>query len=166
MKRTIVLIRHAKTKPAGLFQSDFDRRLTERGEQDAPLMGARLQHHGIQPDLIIASPAKRTVQTALTIALATGLGKRSITLEDSLYQATPGILETVISGIPDEVKTVFIIGHNPGISELANELSPSFRVDHLPTCGIVAAHLQAEEWTSFPLAKKEIFLFDYPKKQA
>jgi phosphohistidine phosphatase len=166
MKRTIVFIRHAKTKPAGLFQSDFDRVLTERGEQDAPAIGARLKLQGLQPDLIVSSPAKRAVQTARKIAKATNFDTGNINWEDRLYHAAPKVLETVISSIPDTVNTLFIVGHNPGITEFVNDLSPLFRFDNMPTCGVIAARLEADEWTSFPLVKKEIFLFDYPKNHA
>jgi phosphohistidine phosphatase len=70
MERTLVMIRHAKSSWANPLQSDFERALNERGERDAPMMGARLKAAGILPELIISSTAKRAKSTAKKIATA------------------------------------------------------------------------------------------------
>ena len=165
MRRTVVLIRHAKTHPAGLLQRDYDRTLTGRGEQDAAAMGARLHRRKLHPALIIASPAKRTAQTAALIAAETGCDSSSIRWEESLYQAPAAVFDRVIAAAPDDAATIFIIAHNPGITDFANELSSGFRIDNIPTCGIVAAAADAAGWQGFAGAEKEILLFDYPKQQ-
>ncbi len=164
MKRTLVLIRHAKTKPAGLLQDDYDRRLSDRGERDAPEMGRRLRQRHITPDLIIASPAKRAAQTAYAIAASVDYDESRIQWEQQLYLCTPEKFESVLSELPGEVTTVFIIAHNPGITEFANTLSPRYHIDNLPTCGMVGAHVTDGSWSDFPTSKKEVFLSDYPKK--
>jgi len=56
------------------------------------------------------------------------------------------------------------VAHNPGITEFVNQLSPEFSVDNMPTCGVVAAKVDAEEWADFPNAKRQVFLFEYPGK--
>ncbi len=164
MKRTIVLIRHAKTKPAGLLQDDYDRRLSERGEKDAPETGQRLRQWQLIPDLIIASTAKRAAQTAHAIAASVAYDKGRIQWEKQLYLCTSDVFESVLSGVPDHVNTVFIIAHNPGITEFANTLSPRYHIDNLPTCGVVGFHVTENNWADFPASKKEVFLSDYPKK--
>ena len=68
MKRTLVLIRHAKSSWSNPGEADFERPLNDRGERDAPRMGARLKELKIKPDLIVCSPAKRAKQTAKRIA--------------------------------------------------------------------------------------------------
>ena len=164
MQRTLVIIRHAKSSWDSLTQSDFDRPLNERGETDAPLMGKRLKDLNMRPDLIIASTAKRTKQTAKKIAEAIGYDKDDIQWEEKLYHCIPAVFEEVVYGINDKVKTVFIVAHNPGITQFVNQLSASFRIDNMPTCGAVGARMDIAEWNEFNKAKREVILFEYPKK--
>ncbi|MEI8278563.1 MAG: histidine phosphatase family protein [Bacteroidota bacterium] len=164
MQRTLVMIRHAKSSWVNPLQSDFERPLTERGREDAPNMGERLKKSNIKPDLIIASTAKRAAQTARKIAKATDYDVANIKWLDKLYHCIPSVFEEEIYEIDDAVKTVFIVAHNPGITEFVNKLSSDFVLDNMPTCGVVAAHLQAAHWNQFSTAKREVFLFDYPKK--
>ncbi len=163
MKKQVFLIRHAKSSWANPMQSDFDRPLNERGEEDAPMMGKRLKEKKIYPDLIIASAAKRTRQTAKRIAKAIGYDKEKIDLQPRIYHCESEMYRQVISSIGEEVATAFIIGHNPGITGFVNSLSELFAIDNMPTCGIVGARFDGV-WSDFSVAKKEVFLFDYPKK--
>jgi phosphohistidine phosphatase len=164
MKRVIVMIRHAKSSWANPLQSDFERPLNDRGEQDAPMMGERLKARNILPDLIIASTAKRAKQTAKKIAAAIGYSEDKILWVDKLYHCIPSVFDEVIHDIADDIKTAFIVAHNPGITEFVNEFSAEFKIDNMPTCGIVAAELNVDEWNEFTTARKQVILFDYPKK--
>ncbi|XZF13075.1 SixA phosphatase family protein [Chitinophagaceae bacterium MMS25-I14] len=166
MQRTLVLVRHAKSSWANPLQSDYDRPLNERGIHDAPMMGTRLKEKNILPDLIISSTAKRAAQTAKKIAAAVGFNEENILWKNRLYHCIPSVIEEVIQEVSNEVKTVFLVAHNPGITEFVNELVPGFRIDNMPTCSMVGAHIDAEEWDDFTKASKEVFLFDYPKKQS
>jgi phosphohistidine phosphatase len=164
MQRTIVLIRHAKSSWANPLQSDFERPLNDRGKTDAPEMGKKLKKIGLKPDLIISSTAKRTRQTAKRIAEETGYETDNIKWEEKLYHCIPPVFEEVINEATNKAKTIFIVAHNPGITEFVNQLAPDFSVDNMPTCGIVGAHVDAEEWTDFTNAKRKVFLFEYPGK--
>lgn len=164
MERRLVLIRHAKSSWANPLQSDYERPLNERGEQDAPMMGERLKKLQIIPDLIISSTAKRAKQTAKKIAAAIGYDDSKISWYDKLYHCIPQVFEEVLYEVDDEIKTVFIVAHNPGITQFANELSPRFETDNMPTCSVVGARMNLESWTMFANGEKEVFLFDYPKK--
>lgn len=165
MQRTLVMIRHAKSSWANPLQSDFERPLNDRGEHDAPMMGERLKKAGLIPDLVIASTAKRARQTAKKIAAAIGYDSNKIQWMDKLYHCIPSVFEEVIDEVKDEVKTLFIVAHNPGISAFVNELSSLFSIDHMPTCGIVAARMDTEHWSDFSIAERKVILFEYPKKQ-
>ena len=165
MKRTLVMIRHTKSSWANPLQSDFERPLNDRGVHDAPEMGQKLKNLGVVPDLIIASTAKRAKQTAKKIAQAVGYDEQKIQWEEKLYHCIPSVFEEVIYEVDDSVKTVFIVAHNPGITLFVNELAPDFCVDNMPTCGIVAARINAKHWNEFNRTDKEAFLFEYPKKQ-
>jgi len=164
MHKTLVLIRHAKSSWANPLGSDFERPLNERGKAEAPEMGEKLKKLNIIPDLIISSSAKRTRQTAKRIAKEVGYDTDNIKWEEKLYHCIPAVFEEVIYGIKDSVKTVFIVAHNPGITEFVNQLSPEFRIDNMPTCGIVGAHMEIAEWDKFSIAKRKVFLFEYPGK--
>lgn len=166
MERTLVMIRHAKSSWANPLQSDFERPLNERGKLDAPMMGERLKKHNLAPDLIISSTAKRAKATAKKIATAFDYDQEKILWLDKLYHCIPSVFEEVIYEVDDKIKTVFIVAHNPGITDFANQLSSGFSIDNVPTCGIVGIKINAEEWNQFALADKQVFYFDYPKKES
>jgi phosphohistidine phosphatase len=158
------MIRHAKSSWANPLQSDFDRPLNDRGKEEAPAMGKKLKDSKVIPDLIISSNAKRTRQTAKKIAKEVGYDVDNIKWEEKLYHCIPSVFEEVIFGIDAKVKTVFIVAHNPGITEFVNQLSPDFSVDNMPTCGIVGVHLETDGWSNFSIVKHKVFLFEYPGK--
>lgn len=166
MQRTLVMIRHAKSSWANPLQSDYERPLNERGEQDAPEMGERLKKLDIIPDLIIASTAKRAKQTAKKIAAAFGYDTNKIRWEEKLYHCIPSVFEEALYEVADTIRTVFVVAHNPGITGFVNQLSPDFKLDNMPTCGAVAAHIDVNEWNQFATVEKEVFLFEYPKKKS
>lgn len=166
MQRTLVMIRHAKSSWAEPGQKDYDRPLNDRGKQDAPMMGERLKKLNVIPDLIIASSAKRTRQTAKKIAAAVGYDENSIQWEEKLYHCKPSVFDDVLYSVADDVQTLFIVAHNPGISEYVNNLSPKFSAGDMPTCGIIAARAQADHWCDFEDKERTVFLFEYPKKES
>jgi phosphohistidine phosphatase len=164
MQRTLVLIRHAKSSWSNPLETDFERPLNERGKTEAPEMGKKLKALELVPDLIISSSAKRTRQTAKKIAGEVGYDTDNIKWEEKLYHCIPSVFGEVIYGLKDSVKTVFIVAHNPGITEFVNQLSLRFKIDNMPTCGVVGAHFDGAAWNEFPSVEKKVFLFDYPGK--
>lgn len=164
MKRTLVLIRHAKSSWSNPLQSDFERPLNSRGEQDAPMMGSHLKKLSLIPDLIISSTATRAINTAKKIAEAIGYNQDEIRQEDHLYHCIPQVFEEIITELPETIKTVFIVAHNPGITAFTNELSAKFKIDNMPTCSVVAATINADRWSDFNMVEKQVFLFEYPRK--
>ena len=163
MERTLVMIRHAKSSWANPLQSDFERPLNDRGEKDAPMMGERLKNRNIIPGVIIASTAKRAKQTAKKIAKAVGYDEDKIVWHEKLYHCIPAVFEEVLHEVADDIKTVFIVAHNPGITEFVNQLCDQFYTDNMPTCGIAGAKFDAEQWNEFNRINKTVFLYDYPK---
>jgi len=163
-QRRLVMIRHAKSSWANPLQSDFDRPLNDRGKDEAVEMGGKLKKLEIYPDLIICSKAKRTRQTAKRIARELGYDEELIQFEEKLYHCIPSVFDEMLFEVGSNVKTLFIVAHNPGITEFANQLSPEFTIDNMPTCGITGAKFEADEWNRFPMVEKKVFLFDYPGK--
>ena len=166
MKRTLVLIRHAKSDWNVIGQPDFERTLNERGKSDAPMMGQRLLEKNIIPDLIISSTAKRASKTAKLIAKELNYEKHNILHFDKLYHAPPSIFEEVITTeiMDDNIKTVFIVAHNPGITHYAHDLLQYLPIPDMPTCGMVGVTFDADHWSDFPSARHQLLFVDYPKK--
>lgn len=165
MERTLVVIRHAKSSWNDPLRSDFERTLNDRGNSDAPDMARRLKKAGIIPDLMIASAAKRTRETATLMAGVLGYDPAAIQLEEKLYHCLPVTMEEVLYAVSDDVRTVFIIAHNPGITDFVNQFSSQFYVGNLPTCGVVAVHFNGASWNELSTAKKNVFLYDTPKNE-
>jgi len=161
--KTLVLIRHAKTENYAATGGDFNRQLTTRGRQDAAMMAIRLKEKNIIPDIIVASLAKRASQTATIIAEQLQLPAGRIEGSQMLYQSTPSVFAEKIALLPDEVATVFIIAHNPGITDFANEQIYPQTISHIPTCGMVALRFNALRWKDMPAADISCLFFDYPK---
>ncbi len=165
-QRRLVMIRHAKSSWANPLQSDFDRPLNERGKKEAVEMGEKLKALGLMPDLIICSNAKRTRQTAKRIANVLGYGLENVSYEEKLYHCIPSVFEELLYEVSGKVQTVFVIAHNPGITEFTNQLSAGFNIDNMPTCGIAGVEFEAEEWNTFPVVERKVILFDYPGKES
>lgn len=165
MERTLVMIRHAKSSWVNPLQSDFERPLNERGKREAPEMAHKLKQAGIMPDLVLCSKAKRTRQTAKRICEVLGYDLERVRFEEKLYHCIPSVFDELLYEVDDKIKTVFIIAHNPGITEFVNHLSHDFTIDNMPTCGIACARFDAAEWNLFPAVKKTVFLFEYPEKK-
>ena len=162
MQRVLVLIRHAKALKETLTITDFDRPLAEKGMEDAIKVGSILRKNNIIPNLIIASSAKRTEQTAKLIAASNGYKNEDIILKEKLYQSDTALYCDIIGELPTEKKIVFIIGHNPGITDFINQLDAKFRIDNMPTCGFVAVKISSDNWGQFSLANNKVFLFQQP----
>jgi phosphohistidine phosphatase len=121
MKR-LYLLRHAKSSWDDPTLADHDRPLAPRGRRAAKVMAEHLQRKGIAPELVLCSPARRTRQTLKR--LAPGLGKDAdVQIEPELYAAPARDLLEVLHEVPDEVESVMLIGHNPGIQDLALSLA-------------------------------------------
>jgi phosphohistidine phosphatase len=117
----LILMRHGQAERQAATGGDFERGLTERGRDDAALMGRLLAANGVTPELVLASSARRTRET--TAAIAAAFPTARVEFRRDLYHAEP---EEVVAAVEDEgeaVGTVMIVGHNPGLHELALRLA-------------------------------------------
>jgi len=160
--KKIILIRHGKSGWDSPWLSDHDRPLAERGIVDVPQMARRLQERGLVPDLIVSSTALRAADTARLTAAVFGYPESAIVLVKSLYHASPELLMDVIRSQSLAVQTLVLVGHNPGLTELIQELG--CRLDNLPTAGQFAFTLLSEQWKDFSKETCEIDWLDFPKK--
>ena len=143
--KTLVLVRHAKSSWKDASLPDRERPLNRRGKRDAPEMGRRLADLGGVPDLILSSPATRAMETARIIAEKVGHPADAIRGDERIYEAGPAEILDVIRELDDALERVFLFGHNPGLTQLVNELSEPI-VDNVPTCGVVELRLAIDRW--------------------
>ena len=118
--RRLILLRHAKSDWPDV--PDQDRPLAKRGKRDAPVIGRWLHDHGYLPDTVICSAARRTRQTWELVAPELG-GSPSVTFEPRAYAASAMTLLYLVRELPATSRTALLIGHNPGVAELATSLA-------------------------------------------
>lgn len=164
MNKKLVIIRHAKSSWADIGMSDIERPLNDRGRSDAPEMGERLLAYGLMPDLIYTSAAKRTQQTTAAITKAMRFGGEVLILE-KLYHAPATVIEDVIATTDDRHDTIFIVAHNPGVTEFLHLHCKRSVTDDMPTCAIAAFELQADSWADLHAAQMELIRYDHPKNR-
>jgi len=142
--RTLVILRHAKAaNPAGVI--DIDRPLEERGVADATVAGEWIVHSGLEPDLVLCSPARRTRQTWHGVALSLTVAPK-VRYEQLIYGASVRTLLATVRRADDDAATVLLIVHNPCLSELSAILDPDHAEDAgLRTAGI-AVHSFTGQW--------------------
>lgn len=156
--RQLFLIRHAKSSWKDETLADIVRPLNRRGNRDAPEMGQRLLARGIRPQVIATSPAVRAHTTANIIAEQLQF-EGTFVVDSELYGASPDEVLGMIRKLDPEVHCAIFVGHNPGLTELANVWADE-EIDNVPTCGIVA--VQLADWC-VP-TDGQLVDFDYPKR--
>ena len=116
--RTLYLLRHAKSSWAEPALPDRNRPLAPRGRRDANRIAKHLVRLEIQPELVLCSSAVRTRETLERLRIARG-GGSTVRLEDELYGASAEQLLERIRLVPEAIASVMLIGHNPGLRDLA-----------------------------------------------
>jgi phosphohistidine phosphatase len=150
MTRQLILMRHAKSSWDNPAVSDHARPLNARGRTAAPRMARQLLEHQMLPDMIVASTATRVRET---LALMQDYWNKELPVlfEESLYLASREALLAHLRGLHDSWGRVMLVGHNPGLSELASILGRSNL--ELPTAAIVAYESRESTWGDAVAAK-------------
>lgn len=144
--KTVHLLRHAKSSWAEAGIGDRDRGLNHRGQRDAPRMGAALSR--LIPAMTIASsPARRALLTLDGLCERwPGLADYEHRIEDALYTFDSDDLLQWISHQDDAQHSLFVIGHNPALTDLINDLCPPPQLANLPTAGYARLLADANRW--------------------
>jgi len=150
--RRLMLLRHAKTERAEPGERDRDRKLMKRGRSDAAIIGAYMARHGLVPDLALVSPATRAQETWLLAAAAFAPAPPMLS-NDLIYNADTTKLLGVVGEARKEAHILIVVGHNPGLHDLAMLLIASGDVkareritEKLPTSGLVVIDLPFDDW--------------------
>lgn len=146
--RRLILLRHAKSDRSPGVR-DLDRPLNGRGRRAAPAVGARIAEEGLRPDLALVSPSQRTRETWAAIRGALGDPREETVPE--IYEAAAGDILDAVRAAPDEAGTLIVVGHNPGLGDLAAALA-----------GEGPRGLRALLATEFPTAAFAVIAFDAP----
>ena len=145
--KTLTLVRHAKAQDLSEDIEDEQRPLKESGLVDAAQLGARLHKQKLAPQLLLSSPAVRTLSTATILAGELRVPLQAIELEPQIYEAALEDLLDIVQTIDDEIENVLLVGHNPGISELASYLCKT-ALAPMPTSGVFTLNFEIEHWNA------------------
>jgi phosphohistidine phosphatase len=177
--RRLMLLRHAKTESDAPSGRDQDRRLDDRGRRDAAEIGGFIAGHPPFPGCVLMSPATRTHQTweLAWAAMKDVVPPPQVELLPELYGADPAqLLQTIHAACATDPKRLLVIGHNPGLHELALALAdgsgePAARkalADNLPTSGLAIFDFAVDDWADVAFRRGRLVRFVSPKllKQA
>ncbi len=163
--KTIFLIRHAKSSWATIGLRDFDRTLEQRGHNDAPRMAKHLKKLGFTPDALVSSPAVRARTTAEYFAKEFNIPAQNIDCQQDIYESDEQTIAHIIRELPEEADTVFLFGHNPTFTYVADSYAKNAHFENVPTCGIVQiqSNTEGSSWEKFNPKTAEVKGFWYPK---
>lgn len=162
--KKIHLIRHAKSSWENGSLADIDRPLNERGISTCHFMAQHIDNAGCCFDNVFCSPAVRAQSTIELISKGITDTNIKWKIDEVLYTFDSGHLFTWLRSVDESISELLIIGHNPALTDLCNELSNS-NIQNIPTCGYVqlVAH-QNCHWQEISEASFELTTFLKPKK--
>jgi phosphohistidine phosphatase len=160
--KTLYLIRHAKAGWNEPDTSDFERKISKKGKKDINTMGSYLSLVGIKPQLILSSCALRAQETSDLLGDKIGYDGKTHYLQE-LYLTAVDVIREIISIQEDDIDSMFIIGHNPQLHELANSLIDD-HISKFPSLGVIALNFDITSWSDIYDVKGEIDFFIFPKQ--
>jgi phosphohistidine phosphatase len=162
MRRTVLLLRHAKADREAGAGSDHDRPLTAEGRRAAKQLGAWLSEADLAPDLLLTSSAVRALATA-ELAAAAGRWRCPCRAISALYGASPTELVELLRGLEPEVERPLLVGHEPVWSNLATLLIGGGHL-RLPTGAVAAVRFELPSWGELTPGEGELLLLVAPKR--
>jgi phosphohistidine phosphatase len=171
--RRLLLLRHAKTEHDAPSGRDRDRRLDNRGRSDAAEIGGWIGRHPPFPDSVMVSPATRSHQTWEIVweAMKDRAPLPQVELVPELYGADPSqLLQTIRAASASDPQRLMVVGHNPGMHELALALTGSgdaagrkALADNLPTSGLAVFDFSVDDWADVAFRHGRLVMFVSPK---
>jgi phosphohistidine phosphatase len=166
--RTVILLRHGKSSWSDSTLADIDRPLALRGERAARKLAEYIRRRRIRPALVLCSPALRTRQTLE--AIEASLGKRCVAeVVPELYAASEQELLEQLQALPEPVGSVMLIGHNPGLQDLALLLASRGAClqqleEKFPTGALATLVVRGESWTALGPGEAELVDYVVPRQ--
>jgi phosphohistidine phosphatase len=167
--KRLVLLRHAKSAWDDPALRDRDRPLAPRGRKAAKRVGRWAKKNEIRPQLVVCSSAVRARQTLERVL--PGLGEPAVWIEVTLYAASAETLLARVRALPDEVDEAMLVGHNPGLQDLALLLAvPGPKRErarvNVPTGALVELELEAGRWAEVSPGEARLTRFVVPRELA
>ena len=160
MKR-LILIRHSKSSWKDLSLRDFDRPLNRRGKNDGPLMADYLSSKTNKIDYLHSSSSLRTFETSKYFIKQIQFEK--IQFDDSLYHSSATEILSIIRNYQEDYQSVMIIAHNPGLTNLINEIT-NISLDNLPTTGLAEIYFYCSNWNDISNQNSNLVCLKFPKQ--
>jgi len=160
----LYLVRHAEAeKPSG-GPHDFRRSLTPSGMIDAARMGKLMARKGTHADAFISSPSERTRITAEVFAEQMGFDESRIQYVETLYEGSPRNYLAALGALPESVRSVVLVGHNPSVSYFAEYLTHE-ELGNMPTSAVAAIEFNCP-WAEISGRSGKLLFYDSPEKLA
>jgi phosphohistidine phosphatase len=170
ISRTVILLRHGKSSWDDPALADIDRPLAPRGERAARRIAKYMRRKKIRPAIVLCSPSLRTRQTLEAIAPALSKGS-SVEFLQQLYAASQAELLHRLQALPESVDSVMLIGHNPGLQELALSLAsrgaelPRLE-EKFPTGALATLLVESRSWVELRPGDAELLDYVVPRQLA
>ncbi len=162
--KTLHLLRHAKSSWSDHGASDHDRELNDRGRRDAPRMGAALRQF-CPAQTIYGSSAVRAQRTvAGVLSEWPEMAALTHAVEGDLYTFDYRDLLDWLRQYDDDAERCFIVAHNPGLTDLCNQLCGRPALDNLPTAGYLELQLDIDRWSDIAPGCGDIERWLFPKE--
>jgi len=159
--KTLCIIRHSKSSWKDIALDDFDRPLTQKGKDDALFMAKKLSDMDISPNIIISSPSKRAEST-VNIMKTQWQYDKEIVYNKKIYDSNMINLKNIIKNLNSNFETAFLVGHNPGLNMLAEDLCDFLK--NIATTGIVIINFDCDKWDEISNQNSKFIKYIYPKK--
>lgn len=166
----LLLLRHAKSSWKDKALADVDRPLSDRGRADLAPLAASLRAHGLVPDRVLCSAARRTRET-LAGLLPDFAGDLDVHVTADLFEAGEDRLIDQIRAHGGLARTLMVIGHEPGLSEVTRALvgdgNPSFMEEierKFPTAALAIVDFAAGKWVDVEPKSGRIVAFLRPRE--
>lgn len=159
--KTLTLIRHAEAAAPNGKQTDFERRLNERGKCEVEIMAKRLEKQDFSFDQMFCSSAQRALSTAQTIYDTLAPNARPLRDELALYNVDVEQLYRFIETIDSNIHHAVLVAHNPGLSYLANDLLRE-PIQGMSTCTVAQLQLNINDWIEIQTDCAQLLSYNTP----
>jgi phosphohistidine phosphatase len=163
--KRLTLMRHADARWQDTGLSDLERPLNRRGTAAAETMARRLLELALVPQLLLVSPARRTQQTGEILAQVLSLPARLVISDEALYLASAADLLRAVQATGPRVAHLLVVAHNPGVSELVQQLVPEAEASGLATAALCSIEFGCDQWTGIGVAAVKDVMRETPPRR-
>jgi phosphohistidine phosphatase len=161
--KTVLLLRHGKSKRGASYPIDYERPLAKRGKRDAESMGVFLAENDCVPGLIVSSPAERARDTTLRCAEAADyMGE--IRFDEALYYGEDDAYLEFLWELEDGLGSVMMVGHNPSMASLVETLSGVYV--RMPTAALARIDFEVDDWSEIGEGGGQLVWVQLPRELA